>query len=55
MMAKCGSGCIKASTKLDVNNMDARKISNNKVLLNGSRAGARWASMTKLDDKALLL
>ena len=55
MVAKCGSCCINTSTKLNINNVDAREISNNKVLLNRSRAGARWASMTKLDDKALLL
>jgi len=55
MVAKCGSSHINAGTKLNIDNVDAREISNNKVPLNRSRAGARWASMTKLDDKALLL
>ena len=55
MVAKCGSSFVNTSTKLNINNMDAREICNNKVLLNRSRVGTRWASMTKLDDKALLL
>ena len=55
MVAKCGSSCINTSTKLNINNMDAREISNSKVLLNRSRTGARWTSMTKLYDEALLL
>ena len=55
MVSKCTSSCINASTKLNVDGVDSREISNNKVLLNRSRAGARWASMTKLNDKALLL
>jgi hypothetical protein len=55
MVAKCGSSFVNTSTKLNVNNMDTREICKDKVLLNRSRAGTRWTSMTKLDDEALLL
>jgi len=55
MVAKRGSSFVNTSTKLKVNNMDAREVRKDKVLLNRSRAGTRWASMAKLDDEALLL
>ena len=55
MVASCGSSCTNTGTKSNISDMDAREICNDKVLLNRSRAGARWASMTKLDDKPLLL
>jgi hypothetical protein len=55
MVAKCGSSFVNTSTKLNVDNMDAREICKDKVLLNRSRAGTRWASMTELDNEALLL
>jgi hypothetical protein len=54
-MARRASGCIVATTELNIDSMDTRYINNDKVLLNESRAGTGRATVTELYHQTQLL
>jgi hypothetical protein len=54
-MTRRASNDVVASTKPDVECVNAREVDNHEVLLNSTGAGARRAPVTQLDNQTELL
>lgn len=51
MNVTCGaSRRIVAITELNIDGVDTRKIDDDEILLNRTRAGTKWVTVTELDN-----